>query len=160
MVKKIIAAGVGLLLVGFIAIQLIPVDRTNPPVVAEPAWDSPTTRAYAERACFDCHSNETKWPWYAYVAPISWQVADHVHEGREKFNISEWPSGEGDEAAEEVQEGAMPMGQYLFMHPEASLTEAEKQEFIAGLQATFGGEGGGEGEHEAGREIESHEDDD
>ncbi|HMQ55423.1 MAG TPA: heme-binding domain-containing protein, partial [Anaerolineae bacterium] len=98
MVKKIIAAGVGLLLVGFIAIQLVPVDRTNPPVVAEPAWDSPTTRAYAERASFDCHSNETKWPWYAYVAPISWQVAD-VHESREKFNISEWPSGEGDEAA-------------------------------------------------------------
>lgn len=160
MIKKIITVVGGLLIVGLIAIQLIPVDRTNPPVVREPAWDSPTTRAYAERACFDCHSNETKWPWYSYVAPVSWQVADHVHEGRKEFNISDWPSGEGDEAAEKVQEGSMPMWQYVLMHPEANLTAAEKKEFIAGLQATFGIEGGEASESKAGRDIEQQEDED
>ena len=57
----------------FLTIQLIPVERGNPPVVREPKWDSVQTRAYAKRACFDCHSNETQWPWYAYLAPLSWR---------------------------------------------------------------------------------------
>ena len=61
-------------LILFGAIQLVPYghNRSNPPVTGEPAWDSPQTRAYAKQACFDCHSNETIWPWYSYVAPASW----------------------------------------------------------------------------------------
>ncbi|MCB0214027.1 MAG: heme-binding domain-containing protein [Anaerolineae bacterium] len=140
----------GLLLVGIVVlvgIQLIPVDRTNPPVVHEPNWDSQATRDYAERACFDCHSNETTWPWYSYVAPISWFVADHVHEGRSKFNVSEWPSGEGDEAAKEVREGGMPLWEYTVLHPDAKLTQAEQSEFIAGLEKTFGSEANEGAEH-------------
>ena len=76
----------------FLLIQLIPYgrDHTNPAVVAEPAWDLPETRALAVRACFDCHSNETIWPWYSNVAPISWLVQRDVDEGREKLNFSEW----------------------------------------------------------------------
>ncbi len=124
----------------FVLIQFIPVDRTNPPVVKEPNWDSPKTRAYAVRACFDCHSNETKWPAYSYVAPVSWFVADDVEEGRKHFNMSDWKPGKGDEAAKEVRKGAMPMWQYTLMHSEARLTDAEKKEFIAGLIATFGEE--------------------
>jgi hypothetical protein len=127
-----------ILVIIFVAIQFIPVDRTNPPVVKEPDWNSPKTRAYAVRACFDCHSNETKWPFYAYIAPVSWLVADDVQEGRAHFNMSDWKPGKGDKAAKEVREGDMPLWQYTLMHSEAKLTDAEKKEFIAGLIATFG----------------------
>jgi hypothetical protein len=141
MVVKIIGGIIGLGLLAFIAIQLVPVSRTNPPIKSQPKWDSPQTEALARRACFDCHSNETKWPWYSYIAPVSWSVADHVTEGRKKFNMSEWEPGDGDEAAKEVEEGGMPLSQYLLAHPEARLTAEEQKQFIAGLNATFGGEG-------------------
>ena len=59
-------------IVGLVVIQFVPVERPNPPVLREPNWDSPETRALAQRACFDCHSNETTWPWYSQVAPVSW----------------------------------------------------------------------------------------
>lgn len=167
MIKKIISIGAVVLVVGFIAIQLVPVDHTNPPVVSEPHWDSPKTRVYAERACFDCHSNETKWPWYSYVAPLSWTVADHVYEGREHFNVSEWPSGEGEEAAETLLEGTMPLWEYTLLHPEAELTQAEMKEFAAGLKATFGeGEDEQEGvvssgvAQDKGEQEEQHKEDD
>ncbi len=75
-------------------IQLIPVDKSNPPVVSEPTWDSPQTRALAKDACFDCHSNETVWPWYAKIAPSSWLLAQDVDEGRSALNFSEWGQGE------------------------------------------------------------------
>ena len=126
------------LIIIFVGIQFVPVQRTNPPVVKEPNWDSPKTRAYAVRACFDCHSNETKWPAYAYVAPISWLVVSDVKGGRKHFNMTDWKPGKGDEAAKEVREGDMPMWQYTLMHSQARLTDAEKQEFINGLIATFG----------------------
>ncbi len=145
---KILAAVVVLGLLGAVVIQLIPVSRTNPPVVSEPNWDSPQTRALMERACFDCHSNETKWPAYAYVAPISWLVAHDVDEGRQKFNLSDWANNptEGDEMIESIRKGEMPMPIYLPLHPEARLTAAEQEQLLAGIQATFGGEGGEGGE--------------
>jgi mono/diheme cytochrome c family protein len=128
-----------------IAIQLIPFgkDHTNPQVIAEPEWDSPQTRTLFMRACGDCHSNETEWPWYSHVAPVSWLVAHDVEEGREHFNISVWghqKKNEGDEAAEEVEEGEMPPLVYLPAHPEAWLNETEKAELISGLKSTFGTE--------------------
>lgn len=64
--------------------------QTNPPVIREPAWDSPQTRALAKRACFDCHSNETRWPLYSRFAPVAYIITDHVVEGRRKLNFSEW----------------------------------------------------------------------
>ncbi len=136
--KKILKNILLALFIIFILIQLFPVDRTNPPVVKEPNWDSPKTRAYAVRACFDCHSNETKWPAYSYIAPVSWLVAGDVNEGREHFNMSDWKPGKGDESAKEVREGNMPLWQYTLMHSEAKLNAAEKKEFTAGLIATFG----------------------
>lgn len=81
-----------LVLVGLlVVIQSVPYGRqhTNPPVVAVPAWDSPRTRELAERACFDCHSNETKWRWYSNVAPLSWWLQKHVDKGRVKLNFSD-----------------------------------------------------------------------
>lgn len=132
-----------------LAIQLVPYGRAhaNPQVVAEPAWDSPNTRALFSSACGDCHSNETVWPWYSNVAPVSWLIQHDVEEGRARFNVSEWGLGEngGEEAAETVQEGSMPPWFYNIIHPDARLSAGQKQELIAGLVATFGGEGSGEG---------------
>jgi mono/diheme cytochrome c family protein len=126
-------------------IQLVPYGRshTNPAVVAEPAWDSPETRGLFMRACADCHSNQTTWPWYSNVAPISWLLAHDVADGRKDFNISEWgrPKNKGDEAAKEVRKGEMPPWFYTPLHPQANLTPAERQRLIAGLVATFGSEG-------------------
>ncbi|MFV9507285.1 MAG: heme-binding domain-containing protein, partial [Oscillochloridaceae bacterium umkhey_bin13] len=147
----------GGLLVIFLGMQLVPYgrDHTNPPVSAEPAWDSPATRALFVRACADCHSNQTVWPWYSNIAPVSWLVTHDVIEGREAFNVSEWgrkAKNEGDDAAETVREGEMPLWFYVPLHPEARFTPAEEQQFIAGLIATFGGEGG-----EAGRETDDED---
>ncbi len=135
----------GLILAGlllFALIQFVPFGKqyTNPPVTGEPTWDSPQTRAIAQRACFDCHSNETVWPWYSRVAPVSWLVARDVNEGREKLNFSEWPprdEDEIDELIEVVEEGEMPMPIYLPMHPEANLSTEEKQALIEGFRRTF-----------------------
>ena len=112
--------------------------QTNPPVLAEPKWDSPATRDLAIRACFDCHSNETVWPIYARVAPISWLITFDTINGRRHLNFSEWgASRQGEctrEASRQIQSGAMPPALYITLHPAASLTDAEKQQLIQGLQ--------------------------
>ncbi len=134
------AAGVAFIVL--LGAQLAPYgrDHTNPPGRSEPNWSSPEVKALAQRACFDCHSNETRWPWYSQVAPVSWLVQRDVQEARAKLNFSEWqlPQKEADEAAEAVQEGEMPMPIFLLLHPEARLTDAEKQQLVAGLKTTLG----------------------
>lgn len=140
---KKIARGVfvGLLAV-FVAIQLVPYgrDKENPPVVEEPDWDSPRTRELAVLACFDCHSNETVWPWYSHIAPASWLVYKDVVEGREHLNLSEWHRDQvnADEAGEEIREGEMPLPVYLPLHPEADLSDEDKQALADGLDASLG----------------------
>ena len=125
-----------------VLIQLVPYgrDHTNPPVTAEPAWPSPEVRSLAARACFDCHSNETRWPWYSHVAPISWLVQSDTMEGRRELNFSEWdrPQKEADEAAELVREGEMPPFIFLPTHPEARLTKEERDALAKGLEAMVG----------------------
>ncbi len=129
---------------GFVLIQFLPIgkDRTNPPVIAEPNWDSPQTRETFMRVCGDCHSNQTVWPWYSEIAPASWLISRDVNEGREKLNVSEWGirKNEADDVVEVVQKGEMPPWFYLPLHPEARLNAAQKQVFLQGLTATFGGE--------------------
>lgn len=115
--------------------------RTNPPVERQIEWSSPDIKQIFYRSCADCHSHETAWPWYAHVAPISWQVIKHVNEGRAEFNISTPDMGESNEAAESVQEREMPPRNYVWLHPEAQLSVADMSLFIAGLQATFSSEG-------------------
>ena len=131
-----------MLLIVFLAIQFIPssFSRENPPITGEPQWNSPETRATFFQACADCHSNETKFPWYSTVAPVSWLIESDVQSGRRHFNISEWDRKKknGDEAAEEVQRGSMPPGLYLLMHSSANLNAIEKKKFVEGLTATFG----------------------
>lgn len=140
-------------LLALLAIQLVPYgrDHSNPPVLAEPQWDSPRTEELVRRACYDCHSNEVVWPWYASVAPLSWLVLGHVEDGRDELNFSEWGRREQeiDEIVESVVEGSMPTWDYELLHSEARFSDAERDELIAGLRATFGdGEGGEGGEHE------------
>lgn len=137
-----------LILVGLaLVIQFVPYgrDHENPPVSQEPVWDDAGTRELFFRACKDCHSNQTEWPWYSFVAPVSWLVQWDVREARSHFNVSEWgrPENHADEAAGMVREGEMPLWYYLPAHPGARLSASEKDELIAGLIATFG-----EAEHE------------
>ncbi|MCP4504152.1 MAG: heme-binding domain-containing protein [Deltaproteobacteria bacterium] len=114
--------------------------KTNPKVERTIEWNSPETKALFDRACLDCHSHETKWPWYANVAPVSWMVIHNVDEARDEFNISGKDLGEADEAAEKLAKGIMPPKGYLVLHSEAKLNEAERKQLIEGLKATFGEE--------------------
>ena len=144
----------GVLLVLFVIVEVasyLVIDTSNPSVKAEPNWDSPRTRELAVAACFDCHSNETVWPWYTKVAPVSWLTWHDVDEGRSKLNFSEWGSvRETDEIAKVVREGEMPPWFYVIMHSDADLSDSEKDELIAGFDATFAQSGGEleEGDHE------------
>ncbi|MBK9050100.1 MAG: heme-binding domain-containing protein [Chloroflexi bacterium] len=144
MLKRLLLPFLGLVLLAFIVIQLVPYgrDHENPPIAAEPTWDSPQTRQLFMTACGDCHSYETVWPWYSNIAPVSWLVQRDVEEGRAEFNISRWGQGENEagEAAETVREGEMPPPIFLVTHPEARLSSADEQTLIRGLVATFGDE--------------------
>ena len=127
--------GAGIALFG--AIQFVPAARTNPPVEFDAGWDSPRTRELFYRACADCHSHETRWPWYSRVAPVSWLIADHVREGRRDMNVSVPDEVDVTEAVAQIRDGRMPPADYQLMHPEARLDEAEKAELISGLKKTF-----------------------
>jgi hypothetical protein len=139
-------ASSGLLAVAivFLIAQAVPYGRShsNPPVTGEPAWDTPQTRDLMARACFDCHSNETVWPWYSNIAPISWALTMHVDEGRRKVNYQEWdrPQREADNTLEVVKEGSMPPAYFTFggLHSDANLSDAELSALVRGLGATPG----------------------
>ena len=155
MLKKILLYGGIAIIVLVILIQLIPYghNHTNPAVVKEPAWDSPQTQALFQRACADCHSNNTTWRWYSNIAPFSWLIQNDVDEGRSRLNYSECgvarpnrrggfegeggEGGEGREGGGEVGEvimqGSMPPIQYTLIRPEARLTTAERQALAQGL---------------------------
>jgi hypothetical protein len=128
----------GLLLV----IQLVPYRVQDHPVVAEPNWDSPTTRELAVRACFGCHSNQTEKPWYSYVAPMAWLVNNHVEGGRGALNFSEWTAKQARQAEKidrVIRDGSMPPSSYTWfgLHSESKLTPAESDALAKGLLATI-----------------------
>jgi mono/diheme cytochrome c family protein len=136
--KKVLWISLGLL----VLIQLVPYGRShaNPPVVKDVTWDSAQTKALVRRACYDCHSNETVWPWYSNVAPVSWLVQRDVDEGREHLNFSEWNREQrhAKDAAASIEEGEMPMAIYLPTHPEARLTDEETKALLAGIAKSLG----------------------
>lgn len=135
--KSLLAKILLVLVVVLVGIQFVPVNTSNPPVERTITWANPQTAETFRLACADCHSNETVWPWYAKVAPVSWWIAHHVEEGREHFNISAQDMGDADEAYEAVEEGWMPMESYTWMHAGAKLTPEQRKDFVAGLKATF-----------------------
>jgi hypothetical protein len=117
----------------FLFIQLIPVDRTPPPPGLEISAPADVLNIL-RTSCYDCHSHNTTWPAYAEVAPVSWWVNDHVQEGREHLNFSDWGSYSSkdqaelmEEISEEVDEGEMPLPSYLWIHGEARLSTADKE---------------------------------
>jgi len=133
-----------LLFVGGI-IQLVPYGwhKTNPEVTAEAPWPDAEAEAIARESCYSCHSNETDWPAYSHVAPMSWLVRRDVDRGRAALNFSEWGEGsEPDDAADEVEDGTMPPSQYTVVHRGAALSEEEAQVLVAALEQMDDGGGG------------------
>jgi hypothetical protein len=115
-------------------IQLAPVERSNPPVESEIATPD-NVKVILRKACYDCHSNLTVWPWYSSIAPVSWLLVSDVTEGREELNFTTWnrypikkQSAKQKKVWEEVQEGEMPPLIYRLMHPEARLSDPEKEQ--------------------------------
>lgn len=138
-VKKIlIASGVVLVL-----IQLIRIDKSKP--ASDPAKDfitvtaaGPEVASLLKASCYDCHSNESTYPWYTNIAPVSWWIKHHINEGRAELNFSEWadyPSRRRDHKLEEcvemIEEGEMPMSSYTLIHKEAELNAEQKAKLTA-----------------------------
>lgn len=137
---KIVIIIVGILVAVALLIQLVPYGRAhaNPAVMSQPNWDSPQTEKLAKAACYDCHSNETVWPWYSNIAPVSWLLQRDVDEGRGIVNFSDWNTFKGmaSDMANEIKDSAMPPFYYVWMHPAAKLSDADRQTLIQGLLAT------------------------
>ncbi len=126
----------------FVIMQFFRIDKTNPPVKQEnnfvAIYHTPEAiQTTLKNACYDCHSNESKYPWYSNVAPVSWLLKSHINEGREHLNFSEFGAYNNDqkshvleECIEEIEKGKMPMRQYILTHPEADLTEEEQTALI------------------------------
>ena len=139
----------GVVVVAFGIMQLVPYRVSNSSVRHEPQWDSPRTRALAKVACFDCHSNETQTYWWEDIAPVSWWITKHVDDGRRALNFSECTGkgGESGDAAETVTNGSMPPGYYtwLGLHAGAKLSQQQRQQLADGLRRTLAGAGCGGG---------------
>ena len=120
----------------FLAIQVVPYGwwHQNPPVQAAAVWPEATAEAAARAACYDCHSHETRWPLYSYVAPMSWLVRRDVEEGRDELNFSDWDPGDADDAVETILDGEMPPGRYTMIHRDASLSDEQIDALIAALR--------------------------
>jgi len=133
------------LVAGFALLQLTNPTRTNPPAVSDLMVTNappPQIAAMLHAACYDCHSSETRWPWYSHIAPMSWLIANDVKEGREHLNLSDWPNDNPTRAAkrlenmsDEISSGEMPLKKYTRIHADARLTEIQRKELIDWLDA-------------------------
>lgn len=150
MKKKLLKRIFLVLLAAFVIIQFIRPDRSNPE--SDPAKHlfaveqmPEDVKAIMKTSCLDCHSNNTKWPWYSAINPVGWRVADHVRHGRGELNFSTWadyPEDKKlhklDECIEEVEKGKMPLSDYLNMHGEAELTDEEEKVLFAWIKGRLG----------------------
>ncbi len=116
-----------------IGIQFVPIARTNPPVESDVAVPA-ELKTVLQRACYNCHSNETTWPWYSRVAPVSFLIANDVKEGRRQINFSAWNQYGGNrkarklkEIVEQVEQNKMPQWYYVLVHPEAKLSPGDRE---------------------------------
>jgi mono/diheme cytochrome c family protein len=147
--RRIVLIVVGVIVVVFGLLQLVPYRVDNPPVQQGPKWDSARTLALARAACFDCHSNETRTQWWEDVAPGSWWITNHVRDGREALNFSECTGkgGEAGDASETVRNASMPPGYYTWfgMHANAKLSASQRKALADGLSASLRNAGCGGG---------------
>jgi hypothetical protein len=126
------------LVVCFALLQFTNPPRTNPPVKNDfiaAANPPPQMATMLHAACYDCHSSETRWPWYSRVAPMSWQIAKDVNDGRDNLNLSDWPSNDPKRAAKKMEDmseqigyGEMPLKKYTLIHAGARLTGSQRKE--------------------------------
>jgi hypothetical protein len=140
-VLRALVSAIAITVLLFAVIQLVPVSRDNPPVKSAVQWDSPQTKALVDRACANCHSNETEWPWYSYIAPGSWITVVHVNSARQQFNISEIGQMQANrktrlarDMVDQIRNNNMPPMDYQLLHPESRLSATEKEQLIQGLQ--------------------------
>ena len=118
----------------FAAAQLVRPSFSNPPVNPAHELRAPApVQAVLDRSCIDCHSNRTRYPWYSRISPVSWWLKDHIDEGREEFNMSEFGTYEPKKAAHKLEEvhemvkkDEMPLREYLWGHPSAKLSSEDK----------------------------------
>jgi hypothetical protein len=141
---RAVFSGIAITIVALAVAQFVPIAHDNPPAQTAVQWDSPQTEHLARRACLDCHSDETKWPAYTYIAPSSWLLRDHASGARRELNFSELnivPQFRAarlpEDAAQQVRTGSMPPADYLILHPDARLSDAEKQQLMEGLQRSL-----------------------
>jgi hypothetical protein len=136
-VWRIVRWPLAVLVVAFVAIQFVPYGwwHENPPVVADAPWPSDEARRIARESCYACHSNETDWPFYSYVAPMSWLVRSDVEDGRDELNFSDWSeaSDEAGDAVDMIAAGNMPLSRYTLIHRGARLTDEESDVLVAAL---------------------------
>ncbi len=150
------------LLAVFCGLQFMPVNRANPPVdPAKKLQPPPDVEAILRASCYDCHSDETRWPWYVYVAPVSWWIANHVQDGRRKLNLSQWadlappPHTQKEfsggttltvvqykrkilgDMETDILDGRMPLPSYVRLHPDARMTPEQFKIVSAWLDATM-----------------------
>ena len=147
--RRALLVGLGVL----VAIQLVPVSRDDGPGTIDAAFDvvvaPPEVKTLLRRACANCHTGATEWPWYSRVAPVSWLVAHDVHHGREHLDFATLPAAKPKkkaklfgEIAEEVDEGGMPPWYYRLVHAEARLTDAERKAIVDWANAAEDAAGG------------------
>lgn len=129
-----------IILVAFIMIQFFPIDKTNPAVNEGMDFlkikNTPEPIAKTIRnSCYDCHSNETKYPFYSHIQPVAWLLKNHIDEGRKELNFSTFATYEPkrqahklQEAAEYVEQKKMPLESFLLGHPDAKLSESQRKE--------------------------------
>lgn len=122
-----------ILFVVLATIQFVPVAETNPPAEGD-VETSPELKTVLRRACYDCHSNETVWPWYSRVAPVSWLIVRDVTKGRAELNFSAWSqfntrrrARKLKEIRQQIEKGKMPQWYYVAVHPDAHLSATERE---------------------------------
>ncbi|HTE69611.1 MAG TPA: heme-binding domain-containing protein [Actinomycetes bacterium] len=141
----LLRAGLGLFAVALL-LQLVPYgrDHTNPAVTQDAPWPDGRARELATAACYDCHSNQTRWPPQSFVAPFSWLLTRDVEQGRDQLNFSTWDEddGEADDAADAVADASMPPRRYTLVHPDAALSTAERELLVDALEVMAGARSG------------------
>jgi len=136
-----------LLVTAFVVLQFFGIDRSNPVFdqqsdlisIEKPPVD---IKNILRSSCYDCHSNETIWPWYSYIAPVSWMLEEHVIDGRDKLNFSDWGSYKQEDKVftiedmlEEIEDGEMPLPAYLLLHSDAKLSKEQKEKLLNWLRS-------------------------